>query len=190
MAKLYLDIDGVLLTSKHTRAAPGVDAFVAFVTQQFECYWLTTHCKGDSRSALKYLAQFLLPATLEQLKDAVHSTNWDTLKTEAIALESDFYWVDDNPFQAEITHLEANRVVDRLIIVDLNHPNELATVQAKLKLQAAHRPTLINFNDHLTAQYGKPGDLAREEFEEGFKDFMRVALPQIPLTESPHDTPS
>ena len=36
MTKLYLDIDGVLLTAKHTQAAPGVDDFVEFITQHFE----------------------------------------------------------------------------------------------------------------------------------------------------------
>jgi hypothetical protein len=134
MAKLYLDIDGVLLTSKNTRAAPGVDEFVAFVTQRFECYWLTTHCKGDSNSALKYLSQFLLPATIEKLKDAVLPTNWDTLKTEAIDLESDFIWLDDSPFQAEIARLQSKQVVDRLIIVDLNRPNQLLSIEAKLRV--------------------------------------------------------
>jgi hypothetical protein len=140
MAKLYLDIDGVLLTAKHTQAAPGVDAFVAFATKYFDCYWLTTHCKGDSRSALKYLSQFLLPATLDKLKEGVLPTNWDALKTEAIDLESDFYWVDDSPFQAEVACLQSKHVVDRLIVVDLNRPNELLAIQTKLLL-LYERPT-------------------------------------------------
>ena len=171
MAKLYLDIDGVLLTAKNTRAAPGVDEFVAFVTQHFDCYWLTTHCKGDSSSALKYLSQFLLPATINKLKDAVHSTNWDALKTEAIELESDFYWIDDSPFQAEIACLQANQVTSRLIVVDLNRPNELSTVQTKL-LKALKNP-LTSFANHLTEQYGQPDSPARLAFEEEFEAFKR-----------------
>jgi hypothetical protein len=91
MKNLYLDIDGVLLTTKHTQAAPGVDEFVEFITQHFTCYWLTTHCKGDSAPALRYLSRFLKPATLEKLRQAVRPTNWDTLKTEAIDLASDFF---------------------------------------------------------------------------------------------------
>jgi hypothetical protein len=133
MIKLYLDIDGVLLTAKHTRAADGVEEFVAFVTTHFECYWLTTHCKGDSKPALRYLAQFMQPETIEKLKDAVRPTNWDALKTEAIDFESDFYWLDDNPFQSELARLQAEAVSNRLVLVDLNHVNELLTVQAKLK---------------------------------------------------------
>jgi hypothetical protein len=84
MTKLYLDIDGVLLTTKHTQAAPGVDNFVEFITQHFECYWLTTHCKGDSAPALRYLSLFLKPATLEKLRQAVRPTTWDTLKTKLL----------------------------------------------------------------------------------------------------------
>ena len=106
MTKLYLDIDGVLLTAKHTQAAPGVDDFVEFITQHFACYWLTTHCKGDSVPALRYLSLFLKPATLEKLRQAVRPTTWDTLKTEAIDLTSDFYWLDDRLFQSELAYLK------------------------------------------------------------------------------------
>ncbi|MGI4763014.1 MAG: hypothetical protein ACRYF0_20040 [Janthinobacterium lividum] len=139
MAKLYLDIDGVLLTAKHTRAAPGVDEFVEFITQHFGCYWLTTHCKGDSTTALRYLCRFLKPATLERLRQAVQPTNWHTLKTEAIDLASNFYWLDDMPFQSELAYLQAHGVADRLLIVDLNRPGELAIIQQQL-ISAAHFP--------------------------------------------------
>jgi hypothetical protein len=132
MIKLYLDIDGVLLTAKHTRAADGVDEFIDFVTTHFECYWLTTHCKGDSRTALKYLEQFMQPETIEKLKDAVRPTNWDALKTEAIDFESAFYWLDDNPLQVERTLLEKNRVSDRLILVNLSRSDELTLIKSEL----------------------------------------------------------
>ena len=132
MTKLYLDIDGVLLTAKHTQAAPGVDKFVEFITQHFACYWLTTHCKGDSAPALRYLSSFLKPATLERLRQAVQPTNWDTLKTEAIDVTADFYWLDDSPFQSEIAYLQARSVANRLVVVNLNRPDELVTVLQKL----------------------------------------------------------
>jgi hypothetical protein len=133
MIKLYLDIDGVLLTAKHTRAADRVDEFVDFVTTHFECYWLTTHCKGDSRTALKYLAQFMQLETIEKLKDAVRPTNWDALKTEAIDFESDFYWLDDSPLPVERRILEDNGVGDRLVLIDLERPSELANIGLELK---------------------------------------------------------
>jgi hypothetical protein len=49
MKNLYLDIDGVLLTAKHTQAAPGVDEFVDFVTQHFACYWRPRIAKATVR---------------------------------------------------------------------------------------------------------------------------------------------
>jgi hypothetical protein len=125
MKNLYLDIDGVLSTAKHTQAAPGVDEFVELITQHFTCYWLTTHCKGDSAPALRYLSGFLKSATLEKLRQTVRPTNWDTLKTEAIDLTSDFYWLDDSPFQAEIAYLQAHGVADKLLVVKLSNANEL-----------------------------------------------------------------
>jgi hypothetical protein len=133
MIKLYLDIDGVLLTAKHTRAADGVDEFVDFVTTHFECYWLTTHCKGDSRVALKYLKQFMQPETINRLEDTVRPTNWDALKTEAIDFESDFYWLDDRPLQTERKTLKDNGVSDRLILINLENPGELAAISLELK---------------------------------------------------------
>jgi len=133
MIKLYLDIDGVLLTAKHTRAADGVDEFVGFVTTRFECYWLTTHCKGDSRTALKYLEQFIQPKTIKKLEYAVRPTNWDALKTEAIDFESDFYWLDDRPLQVERKCLEDNALSDRLILINLERHKELTTIGLELK---------------------------------------------------------
>ncbi|SFQ79404.1 hypothetical protein [Hymenobacter arizonensis] len=132
MTKLYLDIDGVLLTAKHTRPAPGVEAFVAFVTQHFACYWLTTHCQGDQATALRYLAAYLPASSLAQL-GAVLPTTWDALKPEAIDLSADFYWLEDRPFQAEIACLEAAGVADRLLVVDLNTPEALRQLQETLR---------------------------------------------------------
>ncbi|RYE89882.1 MAG: hypothetical protein EOO37_04160 [Cytophagaceae bacterium] len=176
MTKLYLDIDGVLLTAKHTQAAPGVDEFVKFITQHFACYWLTTHCKGDSASALRYLSSFLQPATLEQLHQAVQPTTWDTLKTEAIDVTADFYWLDDNPFQSEIAYLQARSVADRLLVINLQNPNELLSIQKALHVKSQSFAPLTSFDEHLTAQYGKPGTVAREEFEIDFKQFKSEAL--------------
>ncbi|MBC6610104.1 hypothetical protein H8B15_04170 [Hymenobacter sp. BT507] len=133
MVKLYLDIDGVLLTAKNTQAAPGVDTFIDFVTSSFACYWLTTHCKGDSAPALRYLARYLQPATVERLRHVVRPTTWDTLKTEAIDVKADFYWLDDQPFQTELAYLQANGVANRLLTVNLSRPDELAVIQTRLQ---------------------------------------------------------
>lgn len=175
MTKLYLDIDGVLLTAKHTQAAPGVEAFVEFITQHFACYWLTTHCKGDSAPALKYLSRFLKPVTLEKLHQAVQPTTWNTLKMEAIEVATDFYWLDDSPFQSEMAYLQARGLDDRLVVVNLTHSNELPRLQKVLQNKLYSFLSLASFDDHLTAQYGKRGTTTREEFETGFEQFKTEA---------------
>jgi hypothetical protein len=58
MKKLYLDIGGVLLTKRNTEAADLGAEFVDFVTEYFDCYWLTTHCKGSTETALGYLSRY------------------------------------------------------------------------------------------------------------------------------------
>ena len=124
MKKLYLDIDGVLLTAKQTAPASNVHQFINFVTSNFDCYWLTTHCKGNNQTALKYLEQYFDKTTLAKL-EIIKPTNWATLKTEAIDFTSDFFWLEDFPFQSEINILVNKNKKDKLITVDLNKSDEL-----------------------------------------------------------------
>ena len=132
MKKLYLDIDGVLLTAKHTAPAGSVVQFINFVTSNFDCYWLTTHCKGNKQTALNYLGKHFDDKTLNKMK-TIKPTNWTALKTEGIDFTSDFFWLEDSPFQSEIFILENMKKKDSLITVDLNRPNELLRIISFLK---------------------------------------------------------
>lgn len=122
--KLYVDIDGVLLTVKNTEIAEFSIPFIHFITQHFDCYWLTTHCKGINKIALAYLSSYFDPETISVLA-SIKATNWKTLKTEAIDFSSDFYWIDDYPLQAEIEVLKKYDVANKLIIANLNNRGEL-----------------------------------------------------------------
>ena len=124
MTKLYLDIDGVLLTTKNTVPAKNVIEFINFITSNFDCYWLTTHCNGNSQTAINYLGQYFNASILTKM-EVIKPTNWITLKTEAIDFTSDFFWLDDFPFESEKNILEKNKTLNKLIIVDLNIPDEL-----------------------------------------------------------------
>ena len=128
LTKLYLDIDGVLLTAKQTKIADFASPFIEFVTNNFECFWLTTHCKGEVNTTINYLQKYFDDRTMQQLTK-VKPTDWKTLKTEAIDFSSDFFWLEDNPFQSEIKILYDNFNFDKLIIIDLNKPTELQRVQ-------------------------------------------------------------
>ena len=49
-------------------------------------------------------------------------------KTEAIDMSEQFVWLDDRPFLAEIEILKIHNCENKLIIVDLNNPNELKRI--------------------------------------------------------------
>jgi hypothetical protein len=130
--KLYLDIDGVLLTTKNTCAAKYVEEFVDFITTHFDCYWLTTHVKGDASTALRYIKTFINERTYTLLQN-VKATNWIDLKTEGIDLNNPFLWLDDQAMNAEQAILVANNCEDSFLLVDLNNEEELKELVAYLK---------------------------------------------------------
>lgn len=128
---MYLDIDGVLLTKRNTRAADFGAAFIDFVTERFDCYWLTTHCKGNAATAVSYLSRYYDPGSIAKL-EKVKATDWQTLKTEGIDFSSGFYWLDDAPFESEKEELKRKGAPERLIVVDLSRENELQMIKDRL----------------------------------------------------------
>ena len=122
--KLYLDIDGVLLTTKHPQAAEDAAEFVAFVTDHFDCYWLTTHCQGNTDTVLRYLSEYFDDATMARLR-SIKPTRWGTWKTDAIDFDSEFVWLDDYAMQAEKAVLKRHNASDSLILVALHGSNNL-----------------------------------------------------------------
>ncbi|MEI6090826.1 MAG: hypothetical protein WCR42_10270 [bacterium] len=125
--KLFIDIDGVLLTTKLTKPAENLREFIDYILENFDCYWLTTHCKGDTKPTIEYLAMFLDDEIVNRLRQ-ISPTNWTTLKTEVFDFSSNFLWLDDYPLQAEIAVLKENNASKSLIIVDLNQKDELKRV--------------------------------------------------------------
>ena len=103
--KIYLDIDGVLLDYDNGGVADGAVELIEYVTKEFDCYWLTTHCKGDPMTAVRYFQEYFPNDTMEILKK-VKATDWTDMKTEGIDFDSNFIWLDDYPFQAEMAVLE------------------------------------------------------------------------------------
>ena len=142
MKKLYIDIDGVLLTSRHTQPAPGAVELIDFAVNNFDCYWLTSHCcDGDASFVLRLLSQYFDEATMEKLK-GIKATEWQNWKTEAIDLAADFYWLDDHPMRAEMQVLEERGKLSNLIVVDLNREDELKRIIQFLEAQCSRRSPL------------------------------------------------
>lgn len=132
MTKLYLDVDGVLLTSKNVKAAPNGIAFLDNILSSFDCYWLTTHCKdGNTTSVLNRLSEYYPKQTIIKLQK-VKPVKWDTLKTEAIDFSSSFIWLDDYVFEAEKAKLRQEKCLDRLVLVNLKRKNELLNICSNL----------------------------------------------------------
>lgn len=132
MKKLYLDIDGVLLTNRNPRAADGAIELIDFILSRFDYFWLTTHCReNNTTNALRMLASYFPQSIIEKLKQ-IKSTQWNTLKTEAIDFNSDFCWLDDYVLEAEKKELERHKCLNNLLLVDLKNDNELMNLMQKL----------------------------------------------------------
>ena len=109
--KMYLDIDGVLLGTHKgsTELAYGASEFLLYAAENFDCYWLTTHCKGDVDAPMEYLRKYVDRDTFEVLK-RVKATHFDVFKTEALSPEDDFLWIDDQLLRTEQDWLESNSI--------------------------------------------------------------------------------
>jgi hypothetical protein len=129
--KIYLDIDGVLLTRSLRLPKHGRE-FILFLTDHCDCYWLTTHCRAGGNKAIEYLEKFYDQDIVEKLK-LIKKTDWVDKKTEGIDYSSTFIWLDDNPFHSEIVDLKNKNCLGSLIVVDLSNENELKEVLGKIK---------------------------------------------------------
>lgn len=72
---LYLDVDGVLLghpAPDDIRVCLATHAreFLEFALEHFTCYWLTSHCRGDSYEVMN----LLLEITLGKIKEHISKT--------------------------------------------------------------------------------------------------------------------
>lgn len=118
MKKLYLDIDGVLI-DRAGRPALGLVEFLAFVTERFECYWLTTHCDGDSDRPFLYLVGKVLAEALPYL-EKIRPTRFGALKTDAIDFTKPFYWLDDTVLESEQAVLARHEAEQSFLFTDIN----------------------------------------------------------------------
>ena len=158
MKKLYIDIDGVLLTANNTQRPQHAVEFIDYITSTFECYWLTSHCKeGNSTYLLQYISSYYNDDIIEKLKK-IKPTSWLTAKTEAIDFDSDFYWLDDYVFEFEKKVLKEYHKFEKWIKVNLSQENELKRIKKLLvEKQSLNRKFLFLDIDGVlnTGQYSK-----------------------------------
>lgn len=123
---LYIDIDGVLLNKNdNNNPANYLEEFLAYATENFDYYWLTTHCKGDASFAVERFREFGKAGILE-LVGKIKLTDWGRFKTDAIDFSQDFLWLDDHPGLKEEQILKEKGCWKNLIKIDLkSNPNAL-----------------------------------------------------------------
>lgn len=130
MKKLYLDIDGVILNGG--KATEGIVEFLQFVTEHFECYWLTTHCYGDASPVFLHLVSRVPSEALPYIEQ-FKATKWESWKTEAIDFSTPFVWLDDNLFDMERQALTSHNALESFIHFDLHsNPRQLLDTIEKL----------------------------------------------------------
>jgi hypothetical protein len=134
--KIYLDIDGTLVT-KEGEPAKHLPEFLEYITKNYSCFWLTTHSHGEIMPIKLYLSR-LWPKALLHYIDLIKPTAWDTWKTEAIDFSGDFFWLDDFVFDYEQEVLRKQNKESSLIKINLNtNPNQLRDILTNSLLRKA-----------------------------------------------------
>ena len=145
--RLYLAVENVLLHRRERvkrkrrgfEAAPYVLDFLTWAVYGFECYWLTSLDRSGSDTRIKRAFRVALnlpnlPGELELLFQAVLPTIWESAKAEAIDLDSDFRWIENDPDQETLAFLDRRGLKDRLILCSTNqNPDDLARVRCQLE---------------------------------------------------------
>lgn len=111
---LFTDIDGVLLGKSPETGrvilANYAKEYLRYCTRHFDCYWLTTHCRGSVETVIQYLTPYV-DGEMLSLMEGIKPTYFKTFKTEA--LFGDYIWVDDQPTAYEFQVLEERNHLDR-----------------------------------------------------------------------------
>ena len=119
---IYFDIDGVLLGTKSPKK--DVIKLLRYCLCKYpnSTYWLTTHCKSGENKTDFVLRDEFPDSLVEQIYNTFLPTDWEVLKTDAIDLDSDFIWFDDNLFESERNILEKYLVLDSFFRMNPKDP--------------------------------------------------------------------
>jgi len=129
---VYLDIDGVLLSTDRERPsrlalADHAVEFLGFVVANFDVYWLTPACRGDAIAAMDHLVRHARLSDREHLMGLcarIRATNYKTLRTEALPAGEPFIWIDDAPSDAELADLRARGLFQSWLWIDTREEPE------------------------------------------------------------------
>ncbi len=130
--KIYLDIDGTLihedLSENFGKPAAGLEAFLVAL-RPHDTFWLTTHCTDGDASQAQRIMKAVLPEAFHGDIDRIQPTVWKRMKTEAIDLNSDFIWFDNDIFIEEWQALVKRGPNQTVVEVDLRtNPRQLEEI--------------------------------------------------------------
>lgn len=136
---IYLDIDGVILANDK-QPALHVHEFIKELTDNYNVYWLTTHCHGNAQTAVDLLSLVLEQQTLELCKKIL-PTDWNDAKTEGIDFSQPFFWIDDDLYKEELIELVKHDAFDSWVEVNLaSDQNQLPKVMSRIKASQSSKP--------------------------------------------------
>ena len=120
---IYLDIDGVIIGT--ASPAEDVEALLNYIMDHFprSVYWLTTHCKGPCNRTKEWLQGQVSDTLAERLYREVRSTDWNTMKTEAIDFSAPFLWLDDALLYSERKALQDHGKMDSWLVMNKRDPD-------------------------------------------------------------------
>ncbi|MBR3172443.1 hypothetical protein IKF21_00780 [Candidatus Saccharibacteria bacterium] len=120
--KIYFDIDGVIRGTASPKE--DVTALLRYCLDNYPgaVYWLTTHCRGGVNHTDFALRGVFPDEFVDELYNKVLPTDWDVMKVEAIDMDADFVWFDDNLFETEKKVLEQNYVLDGFFLMNPRDP--------------------------------------------------------------------
>lgn len=119
--KIYLEIEGILLTKQHDRAVDFADKFLQFILTHWpdSVYWLSEHCWRGKNDTIETLEPFLGRKTMSMI-DLIQPTTWDELKTDGLDFKTPFLWYDTQIFPEEKKILKHYSAIDCLRLIDLD----------------------------------------------------------------------
>lgn len=131
MKRLYIDIDGVILSHIRGDGPMGFvlkdksDDFIIWATDNFDCYWLTAWSTNGQQKMIK---SFLLPHLPKQAKKIKYSV-WSDLKTEGIDMTDDqWIWIDDNLLKSEQQKLKETGMLNNFIKINAQNMSMDSTI--------------------------------------------------------------
>lgn len=142
--QLYLGVEGVLLrrTERDASGKTGFEPlpyaldFLKWAVLEFDCHWLTRLDRLGGFEEIKRAFKSAMGLTersgeLDLLFHLVQPTYWENCKIEAIDLDSNFRWIDDDPDKESLAVLNRRSLMDRLMTCQ--KPDDLVKFSCQLE---------------------------------------------------------